>query len=464
MKIIKMGDIENCTNCHQDVEVYFRDRTSGKVLGSEAFFFCEDCYHSFFDLNTFSRSRSEENDYHSATSEELPRVITINYDGENAKESLEMPQNTLEFINKDGYKIEIVQRGYIFESVKKYNLEGVLVYEKLFQSLDTPRSEFQDVRNYKVRKYDHDGKLIYESCRMGYYTKYSEACTHYTSPILEWYANGVLKSEEVPNKYEKNWDSEGYLLTHHEQGEKDIRRNWYKDVDLCLVMTNFMDYYGDYEETTNVIDREGNTWKPVFDKLGNLVPYSYNKESNATEHRIVNARFDSLYKEWNKSSLLSESLFRKIPKWRDEEQYIMDGLFKIYNHQGILVEEAILFMNHLNGVCKKWDWDTGDLRIEYHFRIGKLHGVCREWNSSGILVKEHHYEKNKFHGLCQEWSSTGILLKSHEYKDHKLEGLCSEFDEMGILKKSGIFTNGKCIQEDGKKVIIRKMNVIEPSF
>lgn len=449
-----MEDIENCTNCHQDFEVYFRDRTSGKVLGGAVFFFCEDCYHSFFDL-------------------------TINYDGENAKGSLEMPQNTLEFTNKDGYKIQIVQRGYIFESVKKYNLEGVLVYEKLFQSLDTPRSEFKDVRNCKVCKYDHDGKLIYESCQMGYYKKYLQDFMNYTSPILEWYANGVLKSEKVPNKYEKNWDSEGYLLTHHERGARDIRRNWYKDVDLCLVVTNFMDYYGDYEETANVIDRKGNTWKPAFDKMGNLVPYSFNKESNAIEHRILNTRFDSLYKEWNKSSLLSKSLFCKIPKWRDEEQYIMDGLFKIYNHQGILVEEVSFLTNHLNGVCKRWDWDTGDLRIEYHFQKGKLHGVCREWNSSGILVKEHHYEKNKFHGLCREWSSTGILLKSHdfceakassllrkehEYKDHKLEGLCSEFDEMGILKKSGTFTNGKCVQEDGKKVIIRKMNVIEPAF
>ncbi len=433
-----MGDIEICTSCKQSFEIDFSEFTSGNVLRGEIYFFCRNCYNLYFNK-------------------------TFNYENGIPNGHLDLPEKTLEFINKDGFKIEIVQKGYIFNSIKKMNIEGTLIYEKHFLSFETPQSDFKDIRNYFVRKYYDNGLLKYESYKVGYYEKYKEMFTHYTSPIKEWYPNGVLQSEKLPNVFEKTNDDEGYLLEDNSyKNTSKIKKRWYKDIDMCLVKSDFMDYYGDIEEDIYVLDRLGNKYKGAFDKLDNLVPYTINQESNAKEYRIINKKYDELYREWFENGILAKDIFRKYPRinWANHIE-VLNGNYKIYNLQGVLVEEVTYKNDKLNGIYRKRDWDSSILLKEYNFEKDRMNGLCREWDLSGNLLKEHNYVKNKFNGLCREWSSyNGILLKEHNYKDHKLEGLCREFNDEGNLIKSGNFTNGKCVDKGGKKVIIKKMEII----
>ncbi len=429
-----MEDIEICTNCHQSFEVTFNDRTSDYVLSGPIYFFCHDCYNLFFDK-------------------------TLNYDNNMVNESLELPIKTLEFIDKDGLKIEFVQKGYLFLSIKQMDINGNLIYEKLFLSLESPQQDCKDIRKYVVRNYYNDGTLKYESFRIGYYEKYRERYINYTSPIKEWYPNGVLESEMVPNVYEKKWDTDGYLLIDNKKGDRRIYKTWYKDLDMCLVKTEFMDYYGDVHEDIHVIDRSGNKFEAVFDKLDNLVPYTKNSESN--ECRILNNQYDDLYRQWFYNGIITKDIFREYPRINWGNEIIeLNGNYKIYNLKGILVEEVSYLKNKLNGVYRKRDWDSGILLREYNFEKGRFNGLCKEWSESGILLREYNYMKNKFSGLCREWFESGILKKEHNYKDHKFEGICNEYDESGELKKSGDFINGKFINESGKKVKIKKMDVI----
>ena len=430
-----MEDIEICTHCHQSFEISYHDRTSGNFLFGGIFFFCHNCYNLLLDKN-------------------------FNYENGIPNGHLELPSTTLELMNKDGCKIEIIKKGYVFESIKMMNIDGTLLYEKHFLSFGTPQREYKDIRNYVVRKYYDNGLLQYESFREGYYETYREKFIQYTSPIKVWHPNGVLKSEEIHNVYEKEWDDEGYLLIDNEKNNYNIKRNWYKEIDMCLVKSDFLDYYGDHIEDIHIIDREGNKYKAAFDKFDNLVPYK-EKNNFEYEYRVLNNKYDYIYGQWFKNGIITKDIFYKYPRmyWGNDIMEL-NGNYNIYNLKGILVEEVTYLKNKLNGIYRKREWESGVLLKEYNFEKDKFNGVFREWSPSGVLLKEHNYVKNKFNGLCREWSISGILLKEHNYKDHKLEGLCNEYDEMGELKKSGIFTNGKCVNENGKKVLIKKMDMI----
>ncbi len=438
-----MNDFEICTNCKQSIEVSFSDRSYGSKC--ENYLHCQ-CFKNTFDENEYQNDKYLPND------------------------CLQIPAKTIEFTDKDGCKIEIVQKGYIFESIKKMNKSGRLIYEKLFTGFYESPSIQRDYRNYINREYYEDGSLKYESYRVSNFNKFREEYRYPQGITKEWYPNGVLKSEEDWKVYEKKWDIDGYLLVHNQNGHsnknlKNIKKRWYKDIDMCLDMSDckeFIGYHIENQEITYVVDRLGNKYKGVFDKLENLAPYTINKESNTNEYRILNEKYDNLYKKWIDNGILTRDIFYKYPSvcgW-NYELIQLNGNFKIYNLKGILVEEVTYENNLLNGIYRKKDWESGLLIKEYNFQKHKLNGLCREWSNSGILLKEHNYIKNKFTGLCREWSGEGILLKEHNYKDHKLEGFCNEFDESGNLLKNGSFTNGKCIDENGKKIMIKKMDVI----
>lgn len=433
-----MTDIEICTNCHQSFNIYFNDITSDYVLYSEVYFFCHDCLNQCFDCN-------------------------FDYEDGFPNGSLELPSKTSEFINKEGEKVIITQRGYVLENIRKLDREDRLLYEKQFLGFDTPKKHTKDIRKYVIRKYYEDGTLKHESFCLNHSHRYGIGYTEYTSPIKKWYPNGVLQSEKVMNVSEKIWDTDGYLLVDNHRGEKNIQKTWYKNIDMCLVMSDFMNYYGDMEEEIYVEDRDGNRYQGAFDTLGNLVPYRYDVTIKTNEYRISNIYFESLYKYWSEKEFLTKEIFDKKPRIQElgsDIKIILNGIYKIYNLQGILVEEVSYNKNKLNGVYKRWNWETGSPIKEYNFQNDRLNGICREWSFNGNLLKEHTYEKNKLNGLCIENSEEGILLREHNYKDNKLEGMCRDYDETGKLIKSGIFINGKW-DGSGNKVTIRKMSKIE---
>lgn len=83
-------------------------------------------------------------------------------------------------------------------------------------------------------------------------------------------------------------------------------------------------------------------------------------------------------------------------KWQDDV-YFLEG--KPYN--GIARDK------HKNGQVKG----------EYTFKEGRLHGVVKEWWDNGQLSTETHFENGKRHGLNRYWSKKGNLMKEQVY-DH----------------------------------------------
>lgn len=92
-------------------------------------------------------------------------------------------------------------------------------------------------------------------------------------------------------------------------------------------------------------------------------------------------------------TLLSSSEYKgEHPKygWR-----IMNGLFKNYSHEGLLL-----------------------LKCDYV--DGKKHGVEQEWFENGTMHKELNYVNGKLDGIQSYFDDKGVMYLQEEYKDSEL--------------------------------------------
>lgn len=60
---------------------------------------------------------------------------------------------------------------------------------------------------------------------------------------------------------------------------------------------------------------------------------------------------------------------------------------------------------------------NGQLKGEYPFKEGRLHGVVKEWWDNGVLSTETNFDKGQRHGLNRYWTKKGNLMKEQVY-DH----------------------------------------------
>lgn len=98
-----------------------------------------------------------------------------------------------------------------------------------------------------------------------------------------------------------------------------------------------------------------------------------------------------------------------------------------------------------NGLVKKHKY--GKLVSELNYKDGKLHGLCKYYNDSGILERELNYKNGKRNGLCKYWED-GYIRSISNYRNDRLNGIDKYFEyETKELLEENIFKNGKVIKK-----------------
>jgi MORN repeat protein len=66
-------------------------------------------------------------------------------------------------------------------------------------------------------------------------------------------------------------------------------------------------------------------------------------------------------------------------------------------------------------------FESGQKKLEYNYRLGKLNGECKEYYENGKLKAEYYCNNGEFDGLYKKYYPNGELETEYNYKDGKLE-------------------------------------------
>ncbi len=86
---------------------------------------------------------------------------------------------------------------------------------------------------------------------------------------------------------------------------------------------------------------------------------------------------------------------------------------------------------------------NGQLREEGQYRDGHKHGVWKNWNHDGMLVRQINYKEGCLEGECREWHDNGVLKKHFTASDGEPHGMWSEYNEKGGLIEIMYFLHGE---------------------
>jgi len=79
-------------------------------------------------------------------------------------------------------------------------------------------------------------------------------------------------------------------------------------------------------------------------------------------------------------------------------------------------------------------WPDGKLKLEAHYKDGKLHGLMRRWHENGQLAAQEEYENGKWEGRRAAWWDNGQVQFDWQYHEGKLkEGTWKSFHKNGTF-------------------------------
>lgn len=134
--------------------------------------------------------------------------------------------------------------------------------------------------------------------------------------------------------------------------------------------------------------------------LGYTEPYKtyYEYEGNhITEIKYKHNNYNAEYKEWYKNG----EVILKIVEGTIINGKI-EGLWLVYNTEGILIEQCFYKNGLLEGEYKEW-FDNGQPMIHTFYNEDKLDGEYIEWNEEGELIVKGIYKKGSLVGVYKEW-------------------------------------------------------------
>ena len=114
----------------------------------------------------------------------------------------------------------------------------------------------------------------------------------------------------------------------------------------------------------------------------------------------------------------------------------LQGLKKLYHHNGKLRVEAPYDKGELDGVSKEYDL-TGRVVKVTPYRKGKRHGEMTEyWTLSGKPRRIIPYKNDLINGLVREFYDTGQLQREIPARKDLYHGTEKQYDEEGNLIKT----------------------------
>ncbi|MGL4596136.1 MAG: energy transducer TonB [Bacteroidia bacterium] len=175
------------------------------------------------------------------------------------------------------------------------------------------------------------------------------------------------------------------------------------------------------------------------------------------EGNYMNGEFDGEFSEYNSKGALQRKCFYKNGE--------LDGLALEYEDD-VLVKQTITEnrrvvyektfyptgrnrrVSHYANGEKTGTWlryesynsnDTFPTRTE-QYQDGVYHGFVREYRQ-GVLVLEIKYSNGKLNGMMRQWNDSGVIENETCYKNEILDSVSREY-ERGVLKKELFYENG----------------------
>ncbi len=114
---------------------------------------------------------------------------------------------------------------------------------------------------------------------------------------------------------------------------------------------------------------------------------------------IKNARANGKYKEWHSNGNLKieANVIGGSPDFQTQNDWLFDGISKVYNENGILISE-------------------------FNYFKGALHGEAKHYFPSSELSKITPYTNNEINGEVIEYTKNGVILSKTSFKNGKKEG------------------------------------------
>jgi antitoxin component YwqK of YwqJK toxin-antitoxin module len=119
-------------------------------------------------------------------------------------------------------------------------------------------------------------------------------------------------------------------------------------------------------------------------------------------------------------------------------QSLTDGAHHIYDPNGQIRENGNYHKGHKDGVWKYWNHD-GVLVREINYDQGLLNGVCREWHDNGKIKKHFTVKSGEPHGMWAEYNDKGRLIEVKKYSYGAAEGTWKSFHDDGSIRFEGMF-------------------------
>jgi len=91
-----------------------------------------------------------------------------------------------------------------------------------------------------------------------------------------------------------------------------------------------------------------------------------------------------------------------------------NGLCKYYNSAGIIIEESECANDSINGTSKVYS-PTGTLREIAEFKNGRKEGFTRSYTYKGVMVYEMEYHNNMLNGVYKIFHTSGKLAAISNY-------------------------------------------------
>ena len=111
---------------------------------------------------------------------------------------------------------------------------------------------------------------------------------------------------------------------------------------------------------------------------------------------------------------------------------LMDGVWKFYSENSVMIGEVNLINGNRSGLSSFW-WNNGEKKSEQYFENDLLEGESKWWDENGNLISSAVYKNGKENGLSQMWYKDGSLKERGEFINGKIIGKWEFWDEDGNL-------------------------------
>ncbi|MGK0364976.1 MAG: antitoxin component YwqK of YwqJK toxin-antitoxin module [Saprospiraceae bacterium] len=143
---------------------------------------------------------------------------------------------------------------------------------------------------------------------------------------------------------------------------------------------------------------------------------------------------------------------------RNKKDFSKEGIYKAFDEEGRLTEEASYKNDTLNGLRKIF-FENGNVEAEEIYADGIFDGIYRAYYQDGKLELEGNYVNNEMVGVCKRFYPTGQLMEEVMFSASDENGPFVEYYENGKLKAEGNYKDGD--NEDGELKLYDKMGALE---